>query len=41
MQYKQDEIFSVIVYEYDDKNVKIVGQAVDEQTGRKMPGVAT
>jgi hypothetical protein len=41
MRYKQDEFFSVIVYEYDDKNVKIVkGQAVDEQTGQNMPGIA-
>jgi hypothetical protein len=40
MRDKQDEFFSVIVYEYDEK-VKIVkGQAVDEQTGRNMPGIA-
>jgi hypothetical protein len=37
---KQDEFFSVIVYEYDE-NIKIVeGQAVDEQTGKNMPGIA-
>jgi hypothetical protein len=40
MQDKQDEFFSVIVYEYDE-NVKIVkGQAVDQQTGENMPGIA-
>ena len=41
MRDKQDEFFSVIVYEDDDKNVKIAkGQAVDEHTGRNMPGIA-
>jgi hypothetical protein len=37
---KQDEFFSVIVYEYDE-NIKIVkGQAINEQTGQNMPGIA-
>jgi hypothetical protein len=41
MRDKQDEFFSVIVYGNDDENVKIVkGQAVDEETGRNMPGIA-
>jgi hypothetical protein len=41
MQYKsKTNIFSDCL-QYDDKNVKIVReQAVDEQTGRKMPGIA-
>jgi hypothetical protein len=40
MLLKQDEFFSVIVYEYDE-NIKIVkGQAVDDQTGQNMPGIA-
>jgi hypothetical protein len=40
MRDKQDEIFSVLVYDYDE-NVKIVdGKAIDEQSGLPMPGIA-
>jgi hypothetical protein len=40
MRDKQEEFFSVIVYEYDEKVKVVKGQAVDELTGRNMPGIA-